>query len=88
MTPWKTIRTTALHPAPVRRRRPLSQPGYSALGRHACLAVARAVHRLLLGCAIKYLARFNAKAAGKGGLPDLLKARHYLDQLIALEQHE
>lgn len=42
----------------------------------------------LLGCAIKYLARFNAKAAGKGGLPDLLKARHYLDQLIALEQHE
>ena len=42
----------------------------------------------LLGNCIKYCARFNAKAAAKGGLPDLLKARHYLDQLIVLESRE
>ena len=42
----------------------------------------------LLGSAINYAARFNAKAAGKGGLPDLLKARHCLDQLITLESRE
>lgn len=42
----------------------------------------------LLGNCIKYLARFNAKATGKGGLPDLLKARHYLEKLIELESRE
>ena len=42
----------------------------------------------LLGNAVKYCARFNARAAGKGGLPDLLKARHYLDKLIAMESPE
>lgn len=35
----------------------------------------------LRGCAIKYLARCD----DKGGLEDLLKARHYLDKLIELE---
>lgn len=39
----------------------------------------------LLGNTIKYLARFNAKADGKGGAADLRKAAHYLDRLIALE---
>ena len=39
----------------------------------------------LLGSAIKYLARFNAKEPGKGGLPDLKKALHYLDKLIERE---
>jgi len=41
----------------------------------------------LLGNVIKYTARFNAKSAGagKGWFTDLLKASHYLDQLIALE---
>jgi hypothetical protein len=39
----------------------------------------------LLGNTIKYLARFNAKAPGKGGLPDLEKAAHYLTRLIELE---
>lgn len=42
----------------------------------------------LLGNCIKYIARFNVIADGKGGLPDLLKARHYLDQLIALESND
>ncbi len=42
----------------------------------------------LLGNTIKYCARFNAKANGKGGLPDLLKARHYLEKLIELESRE
>lgn len=42
----------------------------------------------LLGNVIKYVARFNARADGKGGLPDLLKARHYLDQLITLESND
>lgn len=32
----------------------------------------------LRGCAIKYLARCDAK----GGIEDLRKARHYLDKLI------
>ena len=35
----------------------------------------------LRGCAIKYLARCD----DKGGIQDLLKARHYLDKLIELE---
>lgn len=39
----------------------------------------------LLGNAIKYLARFNARAPGKGGLNDLEKAEHYLKRLIELE---
>lgn len=39
-----------------------------------------------LGNVIKYLARFNATAMGKGGLTDLYKARDYLNQLIALEE--
>jgi hypothetical protein len=42
----------------------------------------------LLGNAIKYLARFNAQAPGKGGLNDLEKAAHYLDRLIELENSE
>jgi hypothetical protein len=42
----------------------------------------------LIGNAIKYCARFNAKAPDKGGLPDLLKARHYLETLIELETRE
>lgn len=40
----------------------------------------------LLGSAIKYLARYNADAPGKGGLADLKKAQHYLDRLIAYEK--
>lgn len=36
----------------------------------------------LLGSAIAYLGRFNAEAPGKGGLPDVQKARHVLDKLI------
>lgn len=36
----------------------------------------------LLGSAIAYLGRYNAKATGKGGYQDILKARHYLDKLI------
>lgn len=39
----------------------------------------------LLGNAIKYLARFNARAPGKGGLNDLQKAQHYLAKLIEQE---
>lgn len=39
----------------------------------------------MLGNAIKYLARFNARAPGKGGLPDLQKAEHYLQRLLELE---
>lgn len=35
----------------------------------------------LEGCAIKYLARWK----DKGGVQDLLKARHYLDKLIELQ---
>ncbi|HOX59662.1 MAG TPA: DUF3310 domain-containing protein [Verrucomicrobiota bacterium] len=42
----------------------------------------------LLGNVIKYLARFNARTDGKGGLPDLRKAQHYLEHLIALESRE
>ena len=38
-------------------------------------------HGFLLGSAIAYLARYNAEAPGKGGLTDILKARHYLDKL-------
>lgn len=40
----------------------------------------------LLGNTIKYLARFNARAPGKGGSEDLRKAAHYLDRLITLEE--
>jgi len=36
----------------------------------------------LLGSTVKYLARYNADAPTKGGIVDLKKARHYLDQLI------
>lgn len=35
---------------------------------------------------LKYLARFNVREPGKGGLEDLYKARDYLEQLIALEE--
>jgi len=42
----------------------------------------------LLGNIIKYIGRFNAQAEGKGGLPDLLKAQHYLEKLIELESRE
>lgn len=38
----------------------------------------------LLGNAIKYIARFNAHAPGKGGAADLEKAAHYLAKAIAL----
>ena len=38
----------------------------------------------LLGSAIAYLARYHTvDVSGKGGLQDVLKARHYLDKLIA-----
>ena len=37
---------------------------------------------------IKYVGRFYATAPGKGGLPDLLKAKDCLDRLIALEEEE
>lgn len=40
----------------------------------------------LHGNCIKYLARFNATGAGKGGLDDLRKAAHYLSELITLEE--
>lgn len=40
----------------------------------------------LLGNAIVYLARFNAQAPGKGGLPDLQKAVHYLQKAIEVEE--
>jgi hypothetical protein len=36
------------------------------------------------GCVIKYVTRWRSK----GGLNDLLKARHYLDVLIELETHD
>lgn len=36
------------------------------------------------GCVIKYVTRWRSK----GGLDDLLKARHYLDVLIELETHD
>ena len=42
----------------------------------------------LLGNAIKYIARFNSQTAGKGGLPDLVKARDYLERLIEEEDKE
>jgi hypothetical protein len=38
----------------------------------------------LLGNVLKYLGRFNCPAEGKGGAPDLLKARDYLNRLINL----
>ncbi len=37
---------------------------------------------------LKYIGRFYATAPGKGGLPDLEKAKDYLDRLIALEEEE
>ena len=42
----------------------------------------------LLGNVIKYVGRFNVQSPGKGGLPDLIKARHYLDRLIEWEGRE
>lgn len=36
------------------------------------------------GCVIKYVTRWRSK----GGLNDLLKARHYLDVLIELETQD
>ncbi len=42
----------------------------------------------LLGNVLKYLGRFNCQAQGKGGEPDLLKARDYLNRLINLEESE
>lgn len=43
----------------------------------------------LLGSAIAYLARFNTTGlAGKGGLLDLKKARHYLDKLLEVASKE
>lgn len=42
----------------------------------------------MLGNVIKYLARFNARAPGKGGLSDLEKAAHYLERLIELESRK
>tara|TARA_R110000868_G_scaffold332979_1_gene593893 strand:- start:603 stop:812 length:210 start_codon:yes stop_codon:yes gene_type:complete len=36
------------------------------------------------GCVIKYVTRWRSK----GGLDDLLKARHYLDVLIELETQD
>ena len=36
----------------------------------------------LLGTAIAYLARFNSKGAGKGGLVDVEKATHTLQRLV------
>lgn len=38
-------------------------------------------HGFLLGSAVAYLARFNVKVAGKGGITDVKKARHYLEAL-------
>jgi hypothetical protein len=37
---------------------------------------------------MKYMGRFNMIAPGKGGLPDLLKARDYLDRMIKAEEKE
>ena len=42
----------------------------------------------LLGCAIARLARFNARADGKGGLLDIKKARHELQRLIEVIENE
>jgi len=43
----------------------------------------------LLGSAIAYLARVNTKGVeGKGGLPDIKKAKHYLEKIIELEEKE
>lgn len=42
----------------------------------------------LIGNAIKYLGRFNATQAGKGGLMDLRKAMHYLQAAIEIEEDE
>ena len=36
----------------------------------------------LLASAISYIARYNVVAEGKGGLPDIKKAHHYLEKLI------
>jgi hypothetical protein len=36
----------------------------------------------LLGTVIAYLARYNSKADGKGGLQDLRKAHHVLGKLL------
>ena len=36
----------------------------------------------LLGTAIAYLARFNSKGVGKGGLVDVEKATHTLQRLV------
>lgn len=36
----------------------------------------------LLGEGLVYLARYNAQAPGKGGVQDVMKARHCLDRLL------
>lgn len=38
-------------------------------------------HGYLLGTAVSYLARFNVGVAGKGGVGDVKKARHVLEEL-------
>lgn len=38
----------------------------------------------LLGTAVAYLGRFNSEGDGKGGLTDVMKARHVLDKLIEM----
>lgn len=38
----------------------------------------------LEGCAIKYLARWREK----GGVADLLKAKHFIDKIIELEEEK
>lgn len=35
----------------------------------------------LLGTAISYLARYNVEVAGKGGITDVKKSRHTLEEL-------
>lgn len=42
----------------------------------------------LYGNCVKYLARCNCSAPGKGGRLDLLKARDYLNRLIDLDAGE
>ena len=39
----------------------------------------------LIGTAIAYLMRFNATAAGKGGMQDIRKAVHTLERLLQTE---
>ena len=40
----------------------------------------------LLGSAIAYLARYNTQGvAGKGGITDVKKAKHYLEKIIEVQ---